>query len=145
MGDPARLKGAEFILIEDDPGDVLLIKESFRSSRFDHSWAVFDKGEDALDYLRKRPAPHRAASLILLDLNLPGMDGREVLLALKTDIDLRRIPVVVLTTSDSPIDIKLAYERYANSYITKPSSLDRLLSVAKRIEEYWLETVRLPQ
>lgn len=140
-------KSAEFMLIEDDPDDVMLIQEAFKGCRFSHSFRVFHKGDEAVTFLLEKAAlgVGRPADLILLDLNLPGMDGREVLAKIKTNSKTKCIPVIVLTTSDSSRDIRLAYEAHANSYITKPTGLSQFVTIAKRIEDYWLDTVELPR
>lgn len=136
--------GAQFIVIEDDLADAQLLEEAFKRSRYLHTWNLFRAGDEALAFLRSQDAPWKMSTLILLDLNLPGMDGRLVLSEIKSDPKLLRIPVIVLTTSDNPTDVQQAYERHANSYITKPTHLNQLHGIVKRIEEYWLETVQLP-
>ena len=141
----AKPRGARFILIEDDPADVQLLQEGFRGSRYEHDWHVFHAGQEALEYLRTLENPWKSPCLVLLDLNLPGMDGRQVLTELKSDPKLKGIPVIILTTSNNPADVQKAYELHANSFITKPSHLNQLHTIARRIEEYWLDTVQLPR
>ena len=137
----------EILLVEDNPGDVRLTLEAFKEGKLRNRLHVARDGEEALAHLRREGA-YTAASrpdLILLDLNLPKKDGREVLGEIKADPDLRRIPVVVLTTSKAEQDILKAYELHANCYITKPVDLDQFLRVVRAIEEFWLELVKLPQ
>lgn len=136
----------EILLVEDNPGDVLLTKEAFREGRLAHRLWVAGDGEEALSFLHKEgkfadvPRP----DLILLDLNLPKCDGRQVLEVLKTDPSLRQIPVVVLTTSDAEQDIWRAYKLHANCYLTKPIQMDDFLRKIRCMETFWLTVVRLP-
>ena len=139
-------KPIEILLVEDNPGDARLTIEAFKEGRVTNSLTVINDGADALAYLR-REGKYSAAKqpdLVLLDLNLPKMDGREVLAEVKSDERLRNIPVVVLTTSSAPEDVKKAYGNHANCYITKPVGLDQFLRVVQSIESFWLSLVKLP-
>ena len=139
---------ATILLVEDNPGDVRLMREALESdgSPLLKTLQVVEDGEQALLYLRRRSPFHDAPrpQLIFLDLNLPRRDGREVLAEIKTSEDLRRIPVIVLTTSESDNDIRSAYELHANCYVKKPNDLDDFLSVIRACESFWLRIVRLP-
>ena len=134
------------LLVEDDPGDDELIREGFRDAKILIDLQSVDDGIKALKYLRHQHPYEDSATpdIILLDLNLPKKDGREVLEEIKGDPLLRRIPVVVLTTSDAEIDIVRSYTLGANCYITKPVNLDGFIKVVKTIEGFWLTVVRLP-
>jgi two-component system, chemotaxis family, response regulator Rcp1 len=141
-----RSRPVEILLVEDNPGDARLTLEAFKEGKVINHLTVLQDGVEALDYLRRTGA-HTGAStpdLILLDLNLPKMDGREVLAAIKDDPVLRTIPVVVLTTSSSQDDVTRAYGHHANCYITKPVDLDQFLRVIQSIETFWLSLVTLP-
>jgi CheY-like chemotaxis protein len=137
----------EILLVEDNPGDVRLTQEALKEGKVRNHLSVADDGAKALDFLFRR-GPYTAAprpDLILLDLNLPKLDGREVLRAIKADASLRGIPVVVLTTSQADEDIVKAYDLHVNCYITKPLDLSRFLEVVKAIEDFWLTIVKLPK
>jgi len=137
----------EILLVEDSAGDVRLMQEAFRDGKLANRLQVVSNGEDALAILR-RTGPYAQAitpDLILLDLNLPKKDGREVLAEIKADPVLRRIPVVVLTTSKAEQDVLKAYDLHANCYITKPVDLSAFLKVMQAVDEFWLEIVKLPQ
>ncbi len=139
-------KTAEILLVEDNPADVRLTMEVMRESKMrNHVTAVGD-GEEALEYLQRRGRHANAIrpDLILLDLNLPRKDGREVLQEIKAIEELRRIPVVVLTTSKAEEDICHTYDLHANCYITKPMDLDKFIEVVRQIEDFWLTIVSLP-
>lgn len=139
-------KTAEILLVEDNPADVRLTMEVMRESKMrNHVTAVGD-GEEALEYLQRRGRHANAVrpDLILLDLNLPRKDGREVLQEIKAIEELRRIPVVVLTTSKAEEDICRTYDLHANCYITKPMDLDKFIEVVRQIEDFWLTIVSLP-
>ncbi len=141
-----RMDAIEILLVEDNPGDVCLIREAFQLGSICKRLEVVEDGEAALNYLR-RQGKYRFAlhpDLILLDLNLPKIDGREVLSEIKDDPQLRHIPVIILTTSDSEKDVVSAYERHANCYLTKPQDLFQYLELIENIESYWLSTVCLP-
>lgn len=136
----------EILLVEDDPGDVLITQEALADSKFLNHLEVVTNGEEALKYLRKQ-APYEDAvrpGMILLDLNLPRVDGREVLAQIKADPNLRRIPVVVLTTSAAEEDILKSYDLHANAYVTKPVGFDAFMRVVKQIDEFFFTIVRLP-
>jgi CheY-like chemotaxis protein len=134
------------LLVEDNPADVGLLKEAFRDGKLLYELHVAQDGEVALEFLRRQgqfanaPCP----DLILLDLNLPKKDGREVLAEIKTDPILCEIPVIVLTTSSDEADIHRAYGLHANCYITKPVDLDEFLRKVRSMEAFWLTVVRLP-
>jgi CheY-like chemotaxis protein len=136
----------QILLVEDNPGDVRLTREALKEAKFRNKVEVVGDGVEALAYLRQQGQYSRAMRphLIMLDLNLPRMDGREVLAAIKKDEDLRRIPVVVLSSSEAESDIARAYELHANAYVTKPVDIDHFLQVVKAIEEFWVEIVKLP-
>jgi len=134
------------LLVEDNPGDVRLIKEAFEEANTDARLWVLDNGVDALAFLRREGVYDRAPrpDLMLLDLNLPKKDGREVLLEVKGDRNLRRTPVVVLTASEAEEDILKVYDLQANCYVAKPLDLDRFIEVIRSILEFWLTIVKLP-
>ncbi len=133
------------LLVEDNPADVGLMCEALHETQVHHTLHVALDGRDALAFLRREgayaAAPH--PGLILLDLNLPYLTGLDVLDAIKADPALRRIPVVMLTTSDAPVDIRAAYDRHVNSFITKPVDLDQFFTVVAALKGYWLGTVTL--
>ena len=135
------------LLVEDSPGDVRLTQEALSEGRVANRLSVVGDGEEAMAFLRRegRYADAPRPDLILLDLNLPKKDGREVLAEIKEDASLRRIPVVVLTTSQAEEDVLRTYNLHANSFVTKPVDLDQFLAVIKFIEDYWLVIVRLPE
>ena len=130
------------LLVEDDPGDVVLIEEAFEHNKVRNSLKIVGDGVEAMEFLRN-PANSRP-DLVLLDLNLPRKDGREVLAEVKEDPQLKRIPVVVLTTSKDEEDILRSYNLHANCYITKPVDFDKFVSVVKTIDDFWLTVVKLP-
>jgi len=137
----------EILLVEDNPGDARLTLEAFKEGRVLNNLVVMKDGVEALAYLRRR-APYATAKtpdLILLDLNLPRKSGREVLAEIKSDEQLKVIPVVVLTTSADDQDVARAYNEHANCYITKPVDLEQFLRVVHSIEDFWLTLVRLPE
>ena len=139
-------KAIEVLLVEDNPGDVRLAQESLKEVGMPINLNVAVDGVEAIEFLRRR-GPHATAprpDLILLDLNLPKKDGLAVLSDLKADDELRRIPVVVLTTSKSEDDIRRSYDLKANCYVTKPPDLDRFVSVVRSIQEFWLQVAQLP-
>jgi CheY-like chemotaxis protein len=132
----------EILLVEDNPGDVRLTIEALRDSTLDHRLSVARDGVEALAFLRREGAIR--PDLILLDLNLPRKDGREVLAELKADAALHTIPVVVLTTSRAELDVQNSYELQANCFITKPVDLMQFMTVVRSIEDFWLTIVTLP-
>jgi chemotaxis family two-component system response regulator Rcp1 len=136
----------EILLVEDDPGDVLLTVEAFKDAKVLNHVSVVGDGVEAMAFLRRQGKYAQACipDLILLDLNLPRKDGRATLSEIKTDPSLKRIPVVVLTTSQDERDIFHAYNTNANSYITKPVDLKQFLAVVESIENFWLTVVKLP-
>jgi len=139
-------KAIEILLVEDNPGDVRLVREVFKDAKVANNIHVAEDGVEAMDFLRNegRFADSVRPDLILLDLNLPKKDGREVLTEIKTDDALKRIPVIVLTTSSAEEDIMKSYGAYANSYITKPINLSQFIDVVRSIEDFWLTIVKLP-
>jgi len=136
----------KILLVEDNPGDVRLTQEAFKENKVRNSLSVVGDGLEAMTFLRRvdkytdAPRP----DLILLDLNLPKKDGREVLAEIKEDPDLKSIPVVVLTTSKAEEDIIKTYNLHANCYITKPVDLEQFITIVKSIEDFWLTVVKLP-
>jgi chemotaxis family two-component system response regulator Rcp1 len=135
----------EILLVEDNPGDVRLTREALKDAKVLNTLHVVMDGVEALAFLRKQ-GKHAAAplpDLILLDLNLPKKNGREVLEDIKNDDALRHIPVVILTTSQAERDIAESYRLHANAYVTKPVDLEQFLTVVKSIEQFWLEIVKL--
>lgn len=140
------MRPVEILLVEDNPGDVRLAVEALKEGKVRNNLSVVEDGAEAMSFLHREgkyalaPRP----DLILLDLNLPKKDGREVLAEIKADDGLRRIPVVVLTTSKAEQDILRTYDLHANCYITKPVDLEQFLKVAHSIEEFWFSIVKLP-
>ena len=142
---PTATAPIEILLVEDSPADVRLTREALKEAKVRNNVHVAVDGVDAMDFLHQR-GKHAAApspDLILLDLNLPRKDGREVLEDIKSHDRLRRIPVVILTTSQSEQDILVSYQLSANAYVTKPVDLEQFLDVVKSIEGFWLEVVKL--
>ncbi|MDR0529623.1 MAG: response regulator [Zoogloeaceae bacterium] len=139
-------KPVNILLVEDNPGDVRLTVEALRESKVIAAMMVAQDGLEALDVLSQRPPFEHAPcpDLILLDLNLPRMDGREFLSIIKSDEKFKKIPVVILTTSSAEQDIVRAYNLHANCYITKPVDLDQFIQVVKSIDDFWLTIVQLP-
>ena len=137
----------EILLVEDNPGDVRLTIEALKEAKVRNRLSVAKDGVEALAFLRREGSYADAVrpDLILLDLNLPRKDGREVLSEIKGDASLRSIPVVILTTSRADQDILRSYELHANCYITKPVDLDQFITVVKSIESFWLTIVTLPR
>jgi CheY-like chemotaxis protein len=128
------------LLVEDDPGDVVLIEEAFEHNKVRNRLNVVGDGVEAMEFLRSSERP----DLVLLDLNLPRMDGREVLAEIKGDPELRSIPVVVLTTSKAEEDILRSYDLHANAYVTKPVDFNRFIEVVRQIDEFFVTVVKLP-
>ncbi|HEX5740872.1 MAG TPA: response regulator [Pilimelia sp.] len=136
----------EVLLVEDDPGDVLMTVEAFEHNKVGNRLTVVSDGAEALAYLRQEE-PYvgaRVPDLILLDLNLPKRDGREVLQEIKADQRLQAIPVVVLTTSQADEDILRSYQLHANAYVTKPVDFDRFIEVVRQIDDFFVSVVKLP-
>ena len=136
----------EVLLVEDDPGDVLLIREAFEHNKVYNALHVVSDGVEALEFLRREGehAGARRPDLVLLDLNLPRKDGRQVLAEVKQDADLRTIPVVILTTSEAEEDIARSYDLHANAYVTKPVDFDQFMSAVRQIDEFFVTIVTLP-
>lgn len=137
----------EILLVEDNPGDIRLIVEVLKDGKLHNNLSVVEDGEQALAYLRREGSYHDAIvpDLILLDLNLPKINGNEVLAEIRQDPHLKHIPVIILTTSEAEQDILKAYDLHANCYITKPVNLDDFLTVVRSIENFWLTIVKLPR
>jgi chemotaxis family two-component system response regulator Rcp1 len=146
MYEQERGKPIEILLVEDNPGDVRLTQEALKESKVINNLSVTTDGVEAMDFLHHKGKWNQAPypDLILLDLNLPKKDGREVLEEIKADNDLKRIPVVVLTTSKAEEDILRMYDQHANCYITKPIDFDQFIEVVRSIENFWLSIVKLP-
>jgi two-component system, chemotaxis family, response regulator Rcp1 len=146
MPEPAG-RPVEILLVEDSPGDVRLTREALREGKVRNNLSVVTDGVEALAFLRRegRYADAPRPDVILLDLNLPRKDGREVLAEVKADERLRRIPVVILTTSRDEQDVLESYDLHANCYITKPVDLDQFIAVVRSIETFWLTVVTLPE
>ncbi|MFB7653385.1 MULTISPECIES: response regulator [unclassified Streptomyces] len=137
----------DVLLVEDDPGDELMTREAFEDNKIGNTLHVVRDGEEALDFLYRR-AGHAEAprpDLILLDLNLPKYDGRQVLEKIKSDSELSDIPVVVLTTSAAEEDILRSYKLHANAYVTKPVDLDQFIAAVRQIDDFFVQVVRLPR
>ena len=137
----------DVLLVEDDPGDELITREAFEHNKIKNNLHVAHDGEEGLDFLYRRGAFEDAPTpdLILLDLNLPKYDGRQLLEKIKSDPDLNHIPVVVLTTSAAEEDILRSYKLHANAYVTKPVDLDQFMNAVRQIDEFFVQVVRLPQ
>ncbi|HEX6937144.1 MAG TPA: response regulator [Actinomycetes bacterium] len=137
----------EILLVEDDPGDVLMTREAFQDYKLRNQLHVVNDGAEAMAFLRQegeyadKPRP----DLVLLDLNLPRMDGRQVLEAIKSDAELASIPVVVLTTSEAEEDVVGSYSLHANAYVTKPVDFERFIEVVRHIDDFFVTVVRLPR
>jgi len=147
MSAAEAMKPVEILLVEDNPGDVRLTREALKEAKVINNLTVLKDGVEALAFLRQQ-GPYGGAvipHLILLDLNLPKKDGREVLAEIKTDEKLKRIPVVVLTTSQDEQDVFKSYNLHANCYVTKPVDLEQFMTVVKSIEDFWLGIVMLPK
>ncbi|MBB2773916.1 MULTISPECIES: response regulator [Mycolicibacterium] len=137
----------DVLLIEDDPGDELITREAFEHNKISNTLHVAHDGQEGLDFLYRRNGYEDAPrpDLILLDLNLPKYDGRQLLETVKSDPDLNHIPVVVLTTSSAEEDILRSYKLHANAYVTKPVDLDQFMNAVRQIDEFFVQVVRLPQ
>ena len=147
MAEPTPLDVVDVLLVEDDDGDVLMTKEAFEYHKIRNRLHVVNDGEQALQFLRREGdyADAPRPGLILLDLNLPRRDGREVLAELKDDPELGMIPVVVLTTSEAEEDIVRSYRLHANAYVSKPVNFDRFIEVVRHIDDFFVTVVKLPQ
>ena len=147
MNTGENAKEIEILLVEDNPGDVRLTIEALKDGKIRNHLNVASDGEEALAFLRQQGqyATAPKPDLILLDLNLPKKDGREVLKEIKQEKDLKRIPVVILTTSTAEKDIIKTYDLHANCYINKPVDFDQFTSVVKSIEDFWFTVVKLPR
>lgn len=146
MVEPATVRPVEILLVEDSPADVRLTVEILKETKLLNQLNTVRDGVEALDYLHRRVqySDSSRPDLILLDLNLPKKDGLEVLAEIKRDPSLRRIPVVILTTSKTEEDILQSYNLHANCYVTKPVDLEQFVKVVKSIEGFWLTIVKLP-
>jgi CheY-like chemotaxis protein len=146
MSQPTELQVVNVLLVEDDPGDVLMTREAFEYHKVRDNLHVVSDGEQALRFLRREDeyADAPRPGLILLDLNLPRLDGREVLSAVKEDPELRTIPVVVLTTSQAEEDILRSYSLHANAYVNKPVDFERFIEVIRQIDDFFVTVVKLP-
>jgi chemotaxis family two-component system response regulator Rcp1 len=147
MGEQPGHRLVEILLVEDNPSDVLLTQIAMRECKIANRLNLTVDGELALAFLRRAP-PYQEAprpDLVLLDLNLPRMDGRELLREIKADADLRTIPVVVLTTSSAESDVLRSYDLHANAYVTKPLDMEQFVRVVKGIDDFWFGIVRLPR
>ena len=146
LTDSTPVRPIEVLLVEDDEGDVLMTREALAEGKVINRLNVVNDGVEAVEYLR-RDGQYAEASrpdLILLDLNLPKKDGRQVLEEVKADDDLRRIPVIVLTTSAADEDVLRSYDLHANAYVTKPVDFDRFVEVIRQIDDFFISVVRLP-
>ncbi len=141
------LQPIEVLLVEDDPGDELMTREAFEDNKIGNTLHVARDGEEALDFLYRRGAHADAPSvdLVLLDLNLPKYDGRQVLERIKSDPDLTHVPVVILTTSSSEEDILRSYKLHANAYVTKPVDVNQFIAAVRQIDDFFVSVVRLPR
>ncbi|ETB24000.1 chemotaxis protein CheY [Mycobacterium avium subsp. avium 11-4751] len=139
-------RAIDILLVEDDPGDELITREAFEHNKLNNRLHVAHDGEEGLNYLYRRGefADAPRSDLILLDLNLPKYDGRQLLEKIKSDPDLAQIPVVVLTTSSAEEDILKSYKLHANAYVTKPVDLDQFMKAVRQIDEFFVQVVRLP-
>ncbi|HAT50390.1 MAG: response regulator [Nitrospirae bacterium] len=144
--DPNCAKPVEILLVEDSPGDVELTREALADSKMLNRLNVVEDGEEAMKYLRQQGCYAHATrpDVVLLDLNLPRKDGREVLEEIKADDALKAIPVVILTTSQAGEDILRTYNLHANCYITKPVDINQFFAVVKSVENFWFSVVKLP-
>jgi len=140
-----EIKGIEILLVEDNAGDVRLTKEAFKESKIHVRLTVVTDGNEAMSYLKKEGnfIDAKKPDMVLLDLNLPGKSGREVLAEIKNDPNLRRIPVVVLTSSKAEEDIIKSYDFHANCYIMKPIDMSQLINIVKSLEDFWFTIVKL--
>jgi chemotaxis family two-component system response regulator Rcp1 len=147
MNDMKAIRSIEILMVEDNPGDVRLTQETLKDSKISNTLHVVEDGVAALDFLYRRAGYGQAPrpDLILLDLNLPKKNGREVLQEIKQDAHLKTIPVVILTTSKSEEDVLRAYSLHANCYITKPVDFEQFIKIVRTIEQFWLTIVTLTE
>ncbi len=140
------MKSIHILLVEDNEGDIMLIKEAFEEAKLANELTILKDGEQAITYLEKKGSYKEAGvpDLIVLDVNLPRVNGHEVLQFIKYNSKLKHIPVIMLTTSSSNTDIKLSYDNYVNCYITKPVDVDNFMNAIISIEEFWVHLVKLP-
>jgi CheY-like chemotaxis protein len=143
---PPNATSIDVLLVEDDPGDTLMIREAFEDNKVRNRLTCVTDGVQALEFLHREGSHAGAArpDLILLDLNLPRKDGREVLAEIKADDDLRTIPVVILTTSQAEEDVLRSYKLHANAYVTKPVDFERFIEVVRQIDNFFVTVVKLP-
>jgi CheY-like chemotaxis protein len=146
ISSPGQPEMIQILLIEDDPGDVVIAREALAENKVRNKLSVVSDGDSAMAFLRRTREFTGAArpDLILMDLNLPGRSGHEVLAEIKSDPDLKRIPVVVLTTSDAEDDVLRSYDLHANAFVTKPVDFDAFLQAIRQIDEFFITVVRLP-
>jgi CheY-like chemotaxis protein len=139
------LKPVHILLVEDNEGDIVLTMDAFEESKINTNISVVRNGQEAVDFLYKRDrfTEENKPDLILLDINIPILNGHEVLKIIKQDTELKKIPVIMLTTSSNTRDINLSYENYANSYVTKPIEMEDFLKAILKIEEFWLQLCKL--
>jgi len=142
----SAIQDLEILLVEDNEGDIRLTIEAFKEAKIRNQIKVVRDGEEALDYLRKQGSYVNALSpdIILLDINLPKIDGKEVLSTMKNDPVLKSIPVIMLTTSSAHSDVEESYANHANCYVIKPVDLNKFMDVVRSIEDYWVSIVKLP-
>lgn len=140
------MKTAHILLVEDNDGDIILTQEAFEESKVINQISVVKNGKDALDFLHKRNGFEKVESpdIILLDINIPIFSGHEVLQKIKNDPQLKKIPVIILTTSSNEMDVNKAYENHTNSFVTKPIEMKEFLEAVLQIEEFWLQLCKLP-
>jgi chemotaxis family two-component system response regulator Rcp1 len=141
-----QIKPIEILLVEDNPGDVRLTMEALADGKIYNKITAVNDGQEAMDYLRKagKFADSVRPDIILLDLNLPKKDGREVLHEVKSDLKLNKIPIIVLTTSQAEQDIAMCYERHANCFVSKPVDFEQFITVVRSLENFWFSIVKLP-
>lgn len=138
------MKEINILLIEDNEGDIILTTEAFEESKVPNKIEVIKDGESAICFFESIPSTENLPDIVLLDINLPRKNGHEVLHYLKSSNRFKQIPVIILTTSSSEKDVVKAYQSYANSFITKPIDIDKFYSTIQKIEDFWLDFVRLP-
>lgn len=136
----------EILLVEDNPGDIRLTKEAFKTANTEISLRAVTHGDDAVDSLKRQATdePRSLPDIVLLDLNLPGTNGHEVLKTIRADSQLKQLPVIILSSSETPDDIKRSYDADANAYVTKPDSPDQFSSIVTAVEDFWFKRAHLP-